>query len=429
MHQTSFISEWLCFLFFLFPCVEGFGINKRSESRPMDRLVLGTVGLPNVPGDGPLKLLDDAYERGFCRFDLARTYGAGKSEAIFGQWVKERNIDRSTIKIVTKGGMGNDKYGNPDREMCTSESLGSELSASLKALNTDHADLYMLHRDDLRIPVEEFVNWMNDLKSQGLIRRWGVSNWSLQRIHQAYTYAIQNNMEPPTGTSPQLSLAVPLSDVWPSTHSLSCPSKLKEIEWYREHGIEVMGWEALAKGFMAVPTLWRPHEVHYSTFHGPEGELGSDLWRLQRIQRAYCTPQNYERRRISMEIAKQSGLSLAQVALLYSLAKGDHVSVLVGADRTAHLDEMAAIRDYSLDQDALDCLTAASTKSSLVSKVSNELNSWKLDETKLSYKVEKNKNKELASSVSQDFANLQPFDYTVFEKFENKTTSGEMVFS
>ena len=93
----------------------GFGVVERFEARPMDRLVLGTVNLPNVPGEGPLKLLDDAYERGFCRFDLARTYGAGKSEVIFGKWMKERNIDRDTIQIVTKGGMGNDKYGNPGK--------------------------------------------------------------------------------------------------------------------------------------------------------------------------------------------------------------------------------------------------------------------------------------------------------------------------
>lgn len=401
----------------------GFGVVERFEARPMDRLVLGTVNLPNVPGEGPLKLLDDAYERGFCRFDLARTYGAGKSEVIFGKWMKERNIDRDTIQIVTKGGMGNDKYGNPDREKCTYESLSGELSTSLKSLQTDHANLYMLHRDDLRIPVENFVDWMDDLKCKGYIQRWGVSNWSLRRVHEAYNYAIENGKEPPTATSPQLSLAVPSNDVWPSTHSLSCPSKIKEIEWYKNHGVEVMGWEALAKGFMAVPTLWRPHEIHMSTFHGPEGELGSDLWRLQRIQRAYCTIQNYERRKIALHIAKEAGLSLAQVALLYSLAKGSHVSVLVGADRTTHLDEMAAIRDWCLDEEAIDYLTAASTKRTLVSKVKSELNSWSLNAKKLSYTTS-------AASASNDFVDLQPFDYTVFEqKIENKTDTNSMALA
>lgn len=236
-----------------------------------------------------------------------------------------------------------------DREMCTRESPRSEITASLQALRTDHADLYMLHRDDPRIDVRNFVDWMNELRDDGLIKRWGVSNWSLRRIHEACSYALSNDMEPLTATSPQLSLAVPSSDIWPSTYSLSCPSKASEIDWYGQNGIEVMGWEALANGFMAVPTLWRRHELDFSTFHGPDAEMGTDLWRLQRIQRAYCTPGNYVRRDIALKLAKESGLTLARIALLYSLAKGDHVSVLVGADRCSHLDEMANIRDYALD--------------------------------------------------------------------------------
>jgi len=383
----------------------------------MENLVLGTVALPFVPGD-PMQLLDDAYERGFCRFDLARTYGAGKSEKVFGKWLAESGVDRDSLHLVTKGGMGNDKYGDPDREMCTRESLRSEIKASLEALRTDHADLYMLHRDDPRIDVRDFVDWMNELKDDGLIKRWGVSNWSLRRIHEACSYAFTNDMEPLTATSPQLSLAVPSSDIWPSTYSLSCPSKASEIDWYGENGIEVMGWEALAKGFMAVPTLWRRHEIDFSTFHGPDAEVGTDLWRLQRIQRAYCTPANYVRRDIALKLAKSSGLTLAQIALLYSLGKGDHVSVLVGADRTSHLDEMAAIRDYKLDEEAMDALTAASMKPAVVSRVAEEVNAWKVDDDLRFRKVEKKKKNPTTFASDTESAdalvNAQPFDETVF---------------
>uniref|UniRef100_A0A7S2EX32 NADP-dependent oxidoreductase domain-containing protein n=1 Tax=Trieres chinensis TaxID=1514140 RepID=A0A7S2EX32_TRICV len=359
------------------PVVAAFGVTKTSTPRSMDQLVLGTVALPRVPC-GSDKLLDDAYERGFRRFDLARTYGLGKSEELFGRWHTSSGVDRETLHLVTKGGMGDDKYGDPNRPLCTRESLGGEIEASLEALRTDSADLYMLHRDDLRIPVETFVDWLNELKEDGLIERWGVSNWSLRRIHKAYVYAQQTGKAPPTATSPQLSLAVPSDNaIWPSTHSVSCPSKTGEIDWYGAHGIEVMGWEALAKGFMAVPTLWREHEVHFSTFHGPDAEAGSDEWRMQRIQRAYCTPANYERRKIAAAIAKENGMSLAQVALLYCLSKGDHVSVLVGAERAQHLDEMVALRDYELDQEAVDCLTAASTKPNIVERVAQDLRSWR----------------------------------------------------
>mmetsp|Transcript_1276 Transcript_1276/g.2061 ORF Transcript_1276/g.2061 Transcript_1276/m.2061 type:complete len:406 (-) Transcript_1276:201-1418(-) len=343
--------------------VTSFGVIPTETPRSMDSLVMGTVALPNVPSGDPFQLLTDAYDRGFRRFDLARTYGMGKSEDIFGRWMQECNIDRETIGVVTKGGMGNDKYGDPNRPMCTSESLRSELTASLESLRTDYADLYMLHRDDLRIDVREFVDWMNDLKRDNLINEWGVSNWSARRVEEAYDYALKNGLAPPTATSPQLSLAVPLVEVWPSTESLSCPSKDIDLAWYKEHGIEVMGWESLAKGFMAVPTLWRSHELPHYVMHGPDPEIGTDAWRISRIQRAYCTPQNYQRRSIANKIAKDSGMTLAQVSLLYLLTKCDNISVLVGADRTSHLDEMAELQNWALDEEALHCLTAASMKS------------------------------------------------------------------
>ena len=94
------------------PLCSAFGVVERTEPRSMENLVLGTVALPFVPGD-PMQLLDDAYERGFYRFDLARTYGAGKSEQVFGKWLDESGVDRSSVHLVTKGGMGSEKYGNP----------------------------------------------------------------------------------------------------------------------------------------------------------------------------------------------------------------------------------------------------------------------------------------------------------------------------
>jgi len=341
---------------------QAFGVVSSSVPRSMDNLVLGTVALPNVPSGDPNKLLNDAYERGFRRFDLARSYGGGKSEELFGKWMDENSgieggVNRDDIRIVTKGGMGNDKYGDPNRPLCTSSSLSSELHLSLDSLRTDYADLYMLHRDDPRIPVSSFVDWMNALIDDGLIRRWGVSNWSKERIEQAYNYAMMTEQNPPSATSPQLSLAVPRGQVWPTTESVSCETKRPDLDWYAKNNIEVMGWEALAKGFMAVPDLWS--NIDRDLIHGPDAEQGSDLWRMQRIQRAYCTPENYERRRIAHALAEESGLTLAQVALLYSLSKGDHVSVLVGADCEKHLDEMAELKDYELDEEAVNCLTKA----------------------------------------------------------------------
>lgn len=311
----------------------------------MDNYVLGTLNLATL--ENPHEHLDNSWKRGFYRYDLARTYGLGKSEKVFGEWRSINGISRESVDLVTKGGMGKDKYGHPDREPCSLAMLSSEIRASLEALKTDYVDLYMYHRDDPRIPVQDFVDWMNELYNEGLIKKWGVSNWNWERVKEASAYAKANGLQPPTATSPQLSLAVPKGQVWPSTHSLSCPTQQNEMDWYHDNGIQVLGWETLAKGFMAVPDQWsRPIAKNTG-----KPKVGSDAWRLQRLQNAYCTPENYRRREEAVKIAKAHDLTLAQVALLYALNIGPHVSVLVGAGNPRHLDEMTAIRDVNIKND------------------------------------------------------------------------------
>jgi diketogulonate reductase-like aldo/keto reductase len=164
--------------------VSAFTIVNQPNTHNIKRIVFGTAAISKA--EKPLELLDEAYGKGFRRFDLARTYGGGESERIFGEWMKTRNIDRSSVGIITKGGMGKDKYGSPDRPMPTKEGLLREVATSLKALNTDVVDLYMFHRDDLRISAAEHVIWANELVESGKVKRWGVSNWSFERFREAH---------------------------------------------------------------------------------------------------------------------------------------------------------------------------------------------------------------------------------------------------
>eukprot|EP00543_Licmophora_paradoxa_P017693 CAMPEP_0202460422 /NCGR_PEP_ID=MMETSP1360-20130828/43876_1 /ASSEMBLY_ACC=CAM_ASM_000848 /TAXON_ID=515479 /ORGANISM="Licmophora paradoxa, Strain CCMP2313" /LENGTH=399 /DNA_ID=CAMNT_0049082077 /DNA_START=125 /DNA_END=1324 /DNA_ORIENTATION=+ len=343
------------------PVEAAFGVVAKNNVNDLRRLVLGTVALPKL--DNPHDLLSHAVDTGFTTFDLARTYGHGESERIFGEWMEESGVNRNDLTLITKGGMGEDKYGDPNRPMATLESIRAELAESLSALKTDYVDMYMLHRDDLRMPVSIFTEWMNQLIQEDKVRSWGVSNWSLERIQQAHAYAAANGLVPPTANSPQLSLAVPDGEIWPTTQSMSSAGHEpnEAIQWHGENGVQIMGWESLAKGFMAVPDLWSDvsqidvRKMHERLCNG-KIEIGSGEWRMARIQRAYCTPDNFERRKIAKEIAEKSNLSLAQIALLFSLSRGEHVSCLVGAEMNKHLDEMAALKNVELDEEALHAL-------------------------------------------------------------------------
>lgn len=91
-------------LFLTVQLCESFSANAANHHNSGSRIVFGTAAISQA--DNPLEILDKAYyECGVRRFDLARTYGLGKSEEIFGQWLESRDIDRSTLSIITKGGM------------------------------------------------------------------------------------------------------------------------------------------------------------------------------------------------------------------------------------------------------------------------------------------------------------------------------------
>lgn len=327
------------------------------QNRNSNRIVFGTAALSQA--EHPFELLDAAYQQGFHRFDLARTYGGGASERIFGAWLRDRSgsspsksFDRSSVHIITKGGMGQDKYGNPDRPILTKAALQAEIQASLDALQTDYVDMYMFHRDDPRLDVSQFVVWANELllapgNANAPAKSWGVSNWSFERFRQAHQFAVRHNLEPPLANSPQFSLAVPSCEVWPTTQSLSvltAAERQRQMDWYRRHNVELLCWEVLAKGFMAQPHLWSSDAVDWDMLlNNHDVELGSNEWRLQRLQKAYCSEANYHRRRVAWQLAQQRGCTLSQVATQYILQQSEAVSVIFGSNNLDHLQEMVEL--------------------------------------------------------------------------------------
>ncbi len=103
---------------------------------------------------------------------------------------------------------------------------------------------------------------------------------------------------------------------------------------------------------MAKEDLWPQHEIDPSTFNAPV-EKGSDEWRLQRIQRAYCNPENYRRRQLAIKLASKSNLKLAQIAMLYPLTKGKHISVIFGSSKASHIDDMVELQHLNIDESAM----------------------------------------------------------------------------
>ncbi len=136
--------------------------------------------------------MDYFFERGGNFLDTARIYSdwipgeKGRSERIIGEYLTRRRITKNLV-ISTKG--GHDLKPSTNIYCLKKQKLLDDLHSSLKALRTDCIDLYYLHRDNLDLAVEEIIDWMNKLVSDGKIRYFGCSNWKTQRIKDAQRYA------------------------------------------------------------------------------------------------------------------------------------------------------------------------------------------------------------------------------------------------
>ena len=117
--------------------------------KDVSRLVLGNDNQSNI--ESARIMWDDYFERGGNAFDNSVIYGGGNPEKLLGQWSTERGV-RDKCVFIVKGAH------TPD---CNPQKLTEQLHISLDRLQTDHADIYMMHRDNPEIPAAEFINELN----------------------------------------------------------------------------------------------------------------------------------------------------------------------------------------------------------------------------------------------------------------------------
>ncbi|HHX63326.1 MAG TPA: aldo/keto reductase, partial [Chloroflexi bacterium] len=150
------------------------GINK-----PVSRLLLGTMIITADEQERSNALLDAALAHGGNALDTAHVYAGGNSERAIGAWMEARG-NRDEVVIVSKG-----CHPNRDRRRVSPHDLTSDLMDSLARLRTDYIDLYLLHRDDVDVPVSVIVDTLNEHHAAGRIHAFGGSNWTHTRLQEA----------------------------------------------------------------------------------------------------------------------------------------------------------------------------------------------------------------------------------------------------
>lgn len=140
------------------------------KNKKLNRLGIGTYNF-GFDYENEKRIILEAFKNGLFMIDTAEMYENGKSEEAIGKSIKE--IDRNKLFIIGKILPNNI---NNYLESCKS---------SLKRLNIDYFDLYLLHWKD-NVNLIEFVNNMENLKALGLIKNWGVSNFDVSDLEELF---------------------------------------------------------------------------------------------------------------------------------------------------------------------------------------------------------------------------------------------------
>ena len=248
-------------------------------------------------------MFDHFYGAGGRIFDTAYIYNNGKGDKYLGDWINSRNLEKDVI-VIGKGA---------HTPQCEPQFIRPQILESLERLNIETLDIFCLHRDNPDIPVSEFMDALDEVKSEGLINLVGASNWELGRFSEARDYAKSNNKQPFTALSNNFSLAEMVDPVWPG-----CVGVNNEyIKYLIENQIMLFPWSSQARGFF----IKKKEITSNEHFSNPSLEEEIRVWHNKK---------NLERRAKCFEIAEQKNLQPIQVALAYVVQKSSLIFPLIG---------------------------------------------------------------------------------------------------
>ena len=274
---------------------------KGIEIKP-SRLVFGCDN--QINSNHAFLMFDHFFSLGGNIFDTAYIYNEGKSDRYLGRWIKHRNI-RDEVIVLGKGA---------HTPHCEPKFIKPQLEESLSRLNIDSMDIYCLHRDNLEVPVSEFIDALNEIRDEGLIKVIGASNWSLTRFKAALDYAERSNLEPFSVLSNNFSLARMVEPVWPGCESC----KDEDFKFFlEEHQVTLLPWSSQARGFF----------LDNKEFESQNHISNPNLIEQKRV---WFSEKNLERRKRCFALAQKKEVEPIQIALAFCLTQPFKTLPLVG---------------------------------------------------------------------------------------------------
>ena len=274
-----------------------------------------------------------AYERGINYFDTANAYARGAAELTLGRCLAE--FPRSDLVVLNKAyaPMGE---GPNDRGL-SAKHIREQCEASLKRLGMDYIDIYLCHRADPAVPLEETLRALEDLLRAGKILYWGVSEWPATRIVAANALARELGVRPMAVSQPRYNLLFrhPEYALFPTTAA---------------EGIGNVTFSPLAHGMLTAK--YKPGEA------APAGTRAADPRQNAVMKNMYWTEENKAKAQTLAAIASELGLAAAELALAWCLASPHVTSVILGTSSGAQLEQDLKAVDVKVPPEVMAKLDA-----------------------------------------------------------------------
>jgi aryl-alcohol dehydrogenase-like predicted oxidoreductase len=261
-----------------------------------------------------------AIDLGITFLDTADMYGPFTNEQLVGRAIRDR---RDRVVIATKFGNSRSETGQFLGIRGDAEYVRQACDASLRRLGVDHIDLYYQHRVDTKVPIEETVGAMADLVRAGKVRHLGLSEAAPDTIRRAHA------VHPITALQTEYSL-------W--TRDVEENGVLATV---RELGIGFVAYSPLGRGFLT---------GQYKSF---DDFLDDDFRRRNPRFQGENFQKNLDLVAEVERLAKNKGVTPAQLALAWVMSRGGDVVPIPGTKRVKRLEENAAAADMSLSSEDL----------------------------------------------------------------------------
>ena len=260
--------------------------------------------------------LHKALDIGYNFLDTAALYGFGKNEELLGRVLKDR---RNEFILASKCGIFKDPEGGKRKIDGRPEVIRQTCEEALKRLQTDVIDLYYLHRLDKNVPVEESVGEMSRLVEEGKVQTLGLSEVSADTLRKAHA------VHPMTALQTEYSL-------WSRNAEIAVLDACKEL------GITFVAFSPLARGFLTGKLTDPEAQLE-------EGDLRKNMPRFhaENYRKNMALYAEYEK------IAGEVDCTPAQLALAWTLAKGEHFIPIPGTKHTDYVVENFGAVDLVLD--------------------------------------------------------------------------------